>query len=154
MNTPSLARVIPALSWLRAYDRSWLRSDVFAGITLAAPMADALAATSRRERRAQRRHQSLHGARVVVVGAGLAGLTCAYRLRQNGISADVFEARDSRLGGRCWTVRGFRHEQVAGSVATPVQPIPRSPRAVKVLPSSSLRANSAITGGMILRSSY
>src|SRR6516225_5822324 len=36
MNPPSLARVIPVLSWLRAYDRSWLRGDVFAGITLAA----------------------------------------------------------------------------------------------------------------------
>src|SRR5437762_3176892 len=36
MNAPSLARVIPAFSWLRIYDRSWLRSDIFAGITLAA----------------------------------------------------------------------------------------------------------------------
>src|SRR5206468_8462102 len=36
MNTPSLARVIPAFDWLRAYDRSWLRTDIFAGITLAA----------------------------------------------------------------------------------------------------------------------
>src|SRR5215831_3651667 len=36
MNAPSLARLIPAFSWLRNYDRSWLRSDVFAGITLAA----------------------------------------------------------------------------------------------------------------------
>src|SRR4029434_5918673 len=36
MNASSLARVIPALGWLRTYDRSWLRSDVFAGITLAA----------------------------------------------------------------------------------------------------------------------
>src|SRR5512147_32823 len=36
MNAHSIRRVIPALSWLRAYDRSWLRSDVFAGITLAA----------------------------------------------------------------------------------------------------------------------
>src|SRR6476646_1951982 len=36
MNAPFLARVIPAFNWLRAYDRSWLRSDVFAGITLAA----------------------------------------------------------------------------------------------------------------------
>src|SRR5215471_6541827 len=36
MNAPSLARVIPALGWLRAYNRSWLRSDFFAGITLAA----------------------------------------------------------------------------------------------------------------------
>src|SRR6202166_4426051 len=36
MNAPSLARVIPALGWLRVYDRTWLRSDVVAGITLAA----------------------------------------------------------------------------------------------------------------------
>jgi monoamine oxidase len=40
--------------------------------------------------------------RVVVVGAGLAGLTCAYRLRQAGIDATVLEAAD-RVGGRAWT---------------------------------------------------
>ena len=43
--------------------------------------------------------------RVVVVGAGLAGLTCAYRLRQAGIVATVYEASNS-LGGRCATRRG------------------------------------------------
>src|SRR5258705_3992380 len=36
MSSPALARWIPALTWLRAYDRTWLRSDVIAGITLAA----------------------------------------------------------------------------------------------------------------------
>jgi MFS superfamily sulfate permease-like transporter len=36
MNSPSLAGWIPALTWLRSYDWSWLRSDVLAGITLAA----------------------------------------------------------------------------------------------------------------------
>src|SRR5215510_15015362 len=36
MNTPFLVRLIPAINWLRAYDRSWLRGDVMAGITLAA----------------------------------------------------------------------------------------------------------------------
>src|SRR6476659_3103413 len=36
MNAPSLAHVIPAFSWLRAYERGWLRTDIFAGITLAA----------------------------------------------------------------------------------------------------------------------
>src|SRR4030095_11069591 len=41
MNAPSLARVIPPVGWLRAYDRSWLRSDVFAGITLAASLLPA-----------------------------------------------------------------------------------------------------------------
>lgn len=53
-----------------------------------------------------------NGTRVVVVGAGLAGLTCAYRLSQAGIAAEVFEARD-RLGGRCWSARGLAYGQVA-----------------------------------------
>ena len=43
--------------------------------------------------------------RIVVVGAGLAGLTCAYRLRQAGYRASVYEA-SGRVGGRCWTGRG------------------------------------------------
>ncbi len=41
-------------------------------------------------------------ARVVVVGAGLAGLTCAYRLRQAGVDVTIHEA-NQRVGGRCWT---------------------------------------------------
>jgi high affinity sulfate transporter 1 len=36
MSSPSVARWIPAETWLRAYDWSWLRSDAVAGITLAA----------------------------------------------------------------------------------------------------------------------
>jgi monoamine oxidase len=52
-------------------------------------------------------------ARVVVVGAGLAGLTCAYRLAGSGIIATVYEA-NTRLGGRCWTRRGdFTQGQIA-----------------------------------------
>ena len=31
-----LRRWIPALSWLRTYDTSWLRGDLIAGLTLAA----------------------------------------------------------------------------------------------------------------------
>ena len=53
------------------------------------------------------------GPRVAVVGAGLAGLTCAYRLHQHGFPATVFEARRDRVGGRCWTARGFADGQVA-----------------------------------------
>jgi monoamine oxidase len=41
--------------------------------------------------------------RVAVVGAGLAGLTCAYRLKQAGVNAQVYEA-STRVGGRCWTI--------------------------------------------------
>src|SRR5881296_3380379 len=36
MNSPSLARWIPALNWLPVYNGSLLRSDVLAGVTLAA----------------------------------------------------------------------------------------------------------------------
>src|SRR4051794_29455037 len=50
--------------------------------------------------------------RIVVVGAGLAGLTCAYRLRQAGLNAQVHEASD-RVGGRCWTLRSFADGQIA-----------------------------------------
>jgi monoamine oxidase len=42
--------------------------------------------------------------RVVIVGAGLAGLTCAYRLKQAGVTAAVHEA-SGRIGGRCWSIR-------------------------------------------------
>jgi monoamine oxidase len=51
--------------------------------------------------------------RIVIVGAGLAGLTCAWRLAQQGIKATVYEA-SGRLGGRCWTRRGdFAGGQIA-----------------------------------------
>jgi monoamine oxidase len=44
---------------------------------------------------------------VVIVGAGLAGLTAAYRLwTTHGILADIYEAR-TRLGGRVLTQRGL-----------------------------------------------
>ena len=51
--------------------------------------------------------------RVAIVGAGLAGLTCAYRLRQAGVIATVYEG-NTRLGGRCWSLRdAFDDGQVA-----------------------------------------
>ena len=45
-------------------------------------------------------------ARVVVIGAGVAGLRCAHRLRQSGITAQVYEAAD-RIGGRTFSVTDF-----------------------------------------------
>jgi monoamine oxidase len=45
-------------------------------------------------------------ARVAVVGAGLAGLTCAYRLKQAGVDATVYEA-NTHVGGRCRTLRDY-----------------------------------------------
>jgi len=56
--------------------------------------------------------RSAHDPRVVIVGAGLAGLSCAYKLHTNGVRADLYESRD-RVGGRCWTARSFAYGQVA-----------------------------------------
>jgi monoamine oxidase len=74
------------------------------GIGAAAALMPTLA------RRPARRAAGDH--RIVVVGAGLAGLSCAFKLAQHGLVADVYEARD-RVGGRCWTARGFAAGQVA-----------------------------------------
>ncbi len=43
--------------------------------------------------------------RVIVVGAGMAGLNAAYQLKKAGVEATVFEAR-RRLGGRMFSVAG------------------------------------------------
>ena len=45
------------------------------------------------------------GASVVVLGAGLAGMTAALELRQAGYRVDVLEY-NGRPGGRNWTIRG------------------------------------------------
>jgi monoamine oxidase len=69
-----------------------------AAAMLSGPLSRALAATA---------------PRIVVVGGGLAGLTCAYRLGRAGHRAELYEASD-RLGGRCWTRRGdFAEGQIA-----------------------------------------
>src|SRR5437588_10376549 len=46
--------------------------------------------------------------RIAIVGAGLAGLTCAYRLKQAGYTAQVYEAHPTRVGGRCWSYSPLR----------------------------------------------
>ncbi|MCA5894851.1 FAD-dependent oxidoreductase [Isoptericola sp. NEAU-Y5] len=50
--------------------------------------------------------------RIVIVGAGLAGLTAAYRLKRAGVGSTVYEA-SARLGGRCWSNRRWDHGLVS-----------------------------------------
>jgi monoamine oxidase len=57
--------------------------------------------------------RGVEGPKIAVVGAGLAGLTCAFRLHQRGIGCTLYEAHSSRVGGRCWTAREFAGGQTA-----------------------------------------
>ncbi len=58
------------------------------------------------------------GRKVVILGAGLAGMTTAYELGKLGYDCTVLEAR-SRAGGRVWTIRGGTTEQeIGGAVQT------------------------------------
>lgn len=50
---------------------------------------------------------------VIIIGAGIAGLTAAHRLRQKSVPVRIFEAQE-RTGGRMWSLRNhFADGQVA-----------------------------------------
>ena len=54
------------------------------------------------------------GTKVVILGAGVAGMTAAYELTKAGYDCQVIEARDF-AGGRCQTSRkGFKHTDLVG----------------------------------------
>src|ERR1700688_4370685 len=49
--------------------------------------------------------ESGKGVKIVILGAGIAGLTAGYELRKAGYDVTILEARD-RVGGRNSTIRG------------------------------------------------
>lgn len=52
-----------------------------------------------------------NGKKVIILGAGLAGMTCAYELSKLGYQCTILEARE-RTGGRCWSIRnGSKHTE-------------------------------------------
>lgn len=55
-------------------------------------------------------HADARNTQVAVIGGGLAGLHCAYRLDQAGVQVRVFEA-SSRIGGRMHSARGMFPDQ-------------------------------------------
>jgi monoamine oxidase len=101
--TPLMENVLRAAADAAASDsdREW--STTRAGLLRKAGVAGLGVAGLSRLTPAARAASS---ASIVVVGAGLAGLTCAYRLKQAGYRAQIHEAA-TRLGGRCWTGRGY-----------------------------------------------
>ena len=77
------------------------RRRVLAGVA-AAGLTGTLARPARSARSARL------APRVVVIGAGLAGLGCAYRLwHRHGIRSQVYEFNADRIGGRLRTLHGF-----------------------------------------------
>ena len=89
------------------------RRDVLrAGVMLGAGLAAGACVPPRREEARPSATTASDGPRIVVVGAGLAGLTAAYRLTQAGVPVRCFEARD-RVGGRCFSSRDWSDGQVA-----------------------------------------
>jgi len=72
-------------------------------------MAAATAVLATRQAHAGKRPPDVD---VGIVGAGLAGLQCAYDLGQAGLSPALYDA-SSRVGGRQWTLRGTFPGQVA-----------------------------------------
>ncbi len=58
------------------------------------------------------------GASVLILGAGVAGLTAAYELRRAGYKVQVLEFND-KVGGRSWTLRGGdTYTELGGAVQT------------------------------------
>ena len=58
-----------------------------------------------------------HGTKVVILGAGVAGLSAAYELTRAGYDCTVLEARE-RVGGRNFTVRRGSVDRDDGRVAS------------------------------------
>jgi monoamine oxidase len=57
-----------------------------------------------------------NGASVLILGAGLAGMSAAYELQKLGYRCTILEAR-ARAGGRCWSIRkGSVNEEVGQGV--------------------------------------
>jgi monoamine oxidase len=98
--TPLANAVEEAVSRLADEERRFSRRRLLSGAGAAIAGAGLLGSAGR-----ARAAKPLTSTRIAIVGAGLAGMTAAYRLQQAGYIADVYESSE-RIGGRCWSGRG------------------------------------------------
>ncbi|MFV8829978.1 FAD-dependent oxidoreductase [Alkalihalobacterium sp. APHAB7] len=61
-----------------------------------------------------------NGKTIIILGAGIAGLSAAYEMSKAGYDCKILEARD-RVGGRNWTVRAGTTETEIGGVSQTAQ---------------------------------
>lgn len=86
--------------------RQFLQTAALAGGTLTLPRTlHTLGANVQTPLLPKLRLQGGDGQRVLILGAGIAGLVAAYELGRVGYACQVLEARQ-RPGGRIWTIRG------------------------------------------------
>lgn len=93
----------------RENTKHWTRRDFLrtASLTLAAiPLRFALLLAQTGTTKFFSRQKTARPKKIIVIGAGLAGLTAAYELTKAGHDVTILEARN-RAGGRVFTVRDF-----------------------------------------------
>ncbi|PWU17144.1 MAG: hypothetical protein C5B49_09450 [Bdellovibrio sp.] len=102
------AEVPKAPTWdLELQRRSLLKHAAAVGLLL--PAGSLLSACSHKTVQPSGRANSKSNGDVVIIGAGIAGLTAAYELGKSGISCRIFEA-SNRLGGRMYTLENFNSD--------------------------------------------
>ena len=91
--------------------RAWLQrlgAVAGSGAVYAAMSALGLAQASPAEAGFRLGPAPARGRRVLILGAGVAGLVSALELLRAGYEVEILEYQD-RIGGRCWTLRGGDH---------------------------------------------
>ncbi|PYC88000.1 FAD-dependent oxidoreductase [Streptomyces tateyamensis] len=88
--------------------RELLRAATLSGVSLAAVGAGLASGAGRAQAAAPAKHGATRkDARVVIVGAGIAGLNAALTLADAGIAATVYEANPDRIGGRMYSQTSY-----------------------------------------------
>ncbi len=95
------SELVPAVREQRALSRRTFVAGSSAALTALAVGGCATGGATSRPAVARAREEDP----VLIVGAGIAGLTCAWRLAQAGVRTELFEAQ-SRTGGRMFSLRG------------------------------------------------